>query len=188
MICLILACCRCDRLPAFLFTRPYSPRRRWNNNGEIELADPPSTVTIPRWPLDLFVDATELPGFGKDDSPEGSRRGVPSSRTLEPPWRLSPSIEHLCQNNVISIEVDGEDLSFRMVESRREEIWEQTRAEDRLLLWFDLLKLTIYSSPDAFAEISWKSILGNCKPVTETTLIPFLSVLEWTHLQHHSDM
>ena len=188
MTCLMLACCRCDLVPALLFTRPYGSRRRWNKHGEIELAIPPPADVIPSWPLNIFVDTTELLGPGKGDLLEGNREGFPSSLTLGLPWRLCPNIGHLCQQNIISTELDGEIFFFRMAKSIREQIWEQTCTQDRLLLWFDLLKLIIFSSPDVYAEMFWQVILRSCKPVIDSTLLPFLSVLEWTHLQHHKPM
>ena len=188
MLCLILACCRCDRVPTLLFTRPYGPRRRWNNHGEIELADLPPANAIPQWPLDVFVGANKLPSRGKDPLLEGRCKGILSSIALGLPRGLAPNIEHLCQQNIINTELDGDCCFFRMVSSIREEIWEQTCTQDRLLLWFDLLKLTLYSSPDAYAEIFWEKILLSCKPVIDSTILPFLSVLEWSDLQHHQAM
>ena len=188
MTCLMLACCRCDLVPALLFTRPYDSLRRWNNSGEILLADPPPADVVPSWPLTIFVDATESPRLGKEDLSEGNSERFQSPATLGLPRRLSPTIEHLCQQNIISTELDGEDIIFRMAKSIREQIWEQTRTQDRLLLWFDLLKLIIYSSPDVYAEIFWQGILRSCKPVIDSTLLPFLSVLEWTQLQYHKPM
>ena len=193
MTCLILACCRCDRVPALLFIRPYGSRRRWNNHEEIELVDPPAADAIPQWPLDIFIDATEVPSHGKTVASENSRErvlsladaGFPSMAAPGFPWRLFPSVEYLCQKNIISIEQDEESFFFRMVDSIREEIWEQTSTQDRLLLWFDLLKLIIYSSPDVYAESFWKSIFNAFKPVIDSTLLPFISVLEWTHVQYH---
>ena len=167
MTCLILACCRCDRVPALLFTRPYISQRRWNEDGEICLADPPSADMIPQWPSNTVVDATETPTHSK------SGLGI------------SPSIETLCQQDIISTEREGREVFFRMATSMREEIWEQTSTHDSLLLWFDLLRLIIYSSPDACAEIFWQDVFRSCKAVIESTLLPFLSVLRWDDLEYH---
>ena len=173
MTCLILACCRCDYVPALLFTQPYISRRRWNRHGEIYLADPPSADMIPQWPLNQVIDATRWPLRS-----ESSRRRLSS-------WTLSPSIRDLCQKSVISTEHDGENFFFCMASSMREKIWEQTSTQDRLLLWFDLLRLVIYSSPDACAEMFWHKTFRSCKAVIESTLLPFLSVLEWEDLERH---
>lgn len=187
MTCMILACCECDRVPAFIFARPYGPRRRWNNHGEIELADPPPAEKIPQWPLNIF-DAPPLPSPGNGNRVEGSLRGIMSSAALGLPLQLSPHIEQLCQRSIISTEFDGKTLFFRMPKSTREEIWEQTWTQDRLLLWFDLLELVVYSSPDVYAEVFWKNIINSVKPVIDSTIVPFLSILEWTHLQQHQAM
>lgn len=104
------------------------------------------------------------------------------------PRRLSPNIDSLCQSKIINTELDGEYSFFQMNESIREEIWEQTSTHDRLLLWFDLLKLIIHAMPDAYVEVFWQIILRSCKPVIDSTLLPFLLVLEWTYLQHHRPM
>ena len=173
MTCLMLACCRCDRVPALLFTRPYVPRRRWNKHGEVHLVDPPSADMIPQWPLNKVIDATKWP------------LGSESSHKRLSDWKLSPSIRDLCQQSVISTEHDGENFFFCMVSSMREKIWEQTSTQDRLLLWFDLLRLVIYSSPDACAEVFWREIFRSCKAVIDSTLLPFLSVLEWEDLERH---
>lgn len=179
MTCLMIACCRCDRVPALLFTRPYVSRRRWNEQGEIELVHPPAADTIPQWPKKMFVDVGGLPSRGK---------GVFSSTAGEFSPQLAPNIEYLCQQDIVETEIDGDNLFFRMAQSVREEIWEQTCTQDRLLLWFDLLKLIIHSSPDIYAEMFWQTILCNCKPVIDSTLLPFLSVIEWPDLQHHKAM
>ena len=170
MLCLILASCRCDRVPALLFTRPYVSQRRWSEDGEIYLTDPPSSDMIPQWPLKMISDAKRSPIRGK-----GSCESLID-------WRFSSSIEALCEQSLIGIERDGEDLSFHMVMSLREEIWKQTSTQDRLLLWFDLLRLVIHSSPDAYAEIFWQTLFYKSKTVIDSTLLPFLSVLEWNHL------
>ena len=185
MTCLILACCRCDRVPVLLFTRPYAPRRRWTIHGEIYLADPPPVDAIPQWPMNIFADDTELPSrsFLRDSDKVLSSR---VARRSSP--RLFPNIDNLCQLKIISTELDGEYLFFRMIKATREEIWEQTSTTERLLLWFDLLKLIIHSVPDIYAETSWQNVLRSCKSVIDSTLLPFLSVLEWTHIQHHRPM
>ena len=175
MTCLILACCRCDRVPALLFTRPYTSRRRWNRRGEIYLVNPPSADMIPKWPLKV-IDATKSPIRNK-----ASDKGLLSWNSCN----LSPSIKDLCQQNIISIEHDGNDFFFCMVSPMREETWEQTSTQDRLLLWFDLLRLVVYSSPDAYAENFWQKTFRCCKAVIDSTLLPFLSVLEWDHLEQH---
>ena len=167
MTCLILACCRCDQVPALLFTRPYISQRRWNDDGEIYLADPPSADMIPQWPSSAVVDATKTPTRRK------SRLGI------------SPITGTLCQQGIISTEREGREVFFRMATSMRDEIWEQTSTHDCLLVWFDLLRLIVFSSPDACAEIFWQDIFHSCKAVIDSTLLPFLSVLRWDHLEYH---
>ena len=114
MTCLILASCRCDRVPALIFTRPYVSQRRWSEDGEIYLADPTSFDMITQWPLKMISDAKRSPTRGK-----GSCESLVD-------WRFSSSIEALCEKGLISIEHDGEDLSFQMATSLRDEIWKQT--------------------------------------------------------------
>lgn len=177
MTCFILACCRCDRVPVLLFIRPYASRRRWTSHGETYLADPPPADAIPQWPMNIFAD-----------DPADSHEGVSSRVARRSSPRLSPNIDKLRQLNIISTELDGEHLFFRMIKDTREDIWEQTSTTERLLLWFDLLKLIIHSVPEIYAEISWHNILRSCKPVIDSTILPFLSVLEWTQLQHHRPM
>lgn len=173
MTCLILASCRCDRVPALLFTRPYISQRRWGEDGEIYLTEPPSFDMIPQWPLKMISDAKRSPMGGK-----GSCESLVE-------WRFSSSIEALIEQGLISIEHDEEDLSFQMAMSLREEIWKQTSTQDRVLVWFDLLRLVIHSSPDAYAEIFWQTLFHKSKTVIDSTLLPLLSVLEWHHLIRH---
>ena len=60
MLCLTLASCACDRVPAVFFTRPYNPlQRRWNSDGEIEKKRVPEAIALPQWPKRLFVETTE---------------------------------------------------------------------------------------------------------------------------------
>ena len=170
MTCLVLASCRCDRVPAILFTRPYVSQRRWSEDGEICLTDPPSSDMIPQWPLSMISNAKRSPVRGKESC----------ESFID--CKFSSSIEALCEQDLISIERDEEGSSFQMKMSLREEIWKQTSTHDRLLVWFDLLKLVIHSSPDAYAEIFWQTLFHKSKTVIDSTVLPFLSVLEWGRL------
>ena len=175
MTCLILASCSCERVPALIFMRPFSSRRRWNEYGEIFLADPPSADLIPQWPLKMMTNATRSSFHGRNELGEYKRESLVN-------WKLSPSIENLCGQSVIGIQRDGDDFFFQMPSNLREDIWTQTSTQDRLLVWFDLVRLVIYSSPEAYAELFWRNTFLKCKAVIDSTILPFLSVLEWAHL------
>ena len=165
-LCLMVACSGCERLPALLFVRPYSSQRRWDSSGEIQQLEAPVSDIIPQWPQSLWLDDTPP---GRLDS-------------------LSPSMQALLKDRAVSVELDQEEMFFTMEQSKKDQIWTQTPTEDRLQTWFDLLKITLYSCPDAFAEPFWFRIMALCRPIIETTIMPFLSVLEWKHLESHQPM
>ena len=163
---MMLACSRCELFPALLFVRPYQLQRRWGSNGEIQTLEAPSSDLVSQWPRNVWLKNTQ-PGRVQS---------------------LSKSIQTLCQQKAITVVLDREELFFTMEQSKKDDILMQISTEDRLLICFDLLKLTLFSCPDAFAERFWLSTMAILKPIIDTTIIPFLSVLEWEHLESQSLM
>lgn len=166
MLCLILASCRCDRVPALLFLRPYLAQRRWSITGEISLLEAPGAKLVPQWPRSLWLSKSTL----------GERRAV------------SSTVTKLCNQGIIHVEVNEDEIFFALDEARKSEIWLQTSTEDRLSLWFDLLKLTIYSCPDVYAEYFWSTIMARLECIIDSTVLPFLSILHWEQLRYHQPM
>ena len=190
-LCLTLASCACDRVPAFLFTRPYYPnRRRWSSNGEIEQKDVTGTLALPQWPKDLFVEVEESgsPCGGVDMLYEGIAIGYPPLAGGKRRFTLEADIANLLSRNIISFDLVEEGLQLALHPTVKERLWGQTSKDDRLLVWFDLLKLVVTSFPDVYAEIMWQTIQWQCRNVVRSTILPFLSVVGWPELSAHTEM
>ena len=162
---MLLAACSCDRVPALLFMRPFSARRRWDANGEIEITAPPSPDDLAQWLLKRGWPKAQ------DGVSDGENQMLPSD------------IEMLCLEGVLSSHLDEEDVFLSIAPSAKEMIWKEASIEDRVLLWLDLLRLTVHAYPDPYAECSWRRIQWCCNEIVTSTILPFLSVLEWNILQ-----
>ena len=56
----MLACCECNRVPAFLFSRPYFSQRRWTAFGEVYVSQP-QPQAAPQWSSGLFERVGDIP-------------------------------------------------------------------------------------------------------------------------------
>ena len=162
---MLLAACSCDRVPALLFTRPFSAQRRWNSGGEIQIIGPPSPNDLDQWSLKSGWSETQ------DGASDVENQTLPSNMEL------------LCHEGILSFHLDGEDVFLSITQCAKEMIWREASIEDRILLWLDLLRLTIHAFPDPYAECSWRRVQWCCNEIVTSTIIPFLSVLEWDILQ-----
>ena len=185
MLCLTLASCACDRVPAFLFTRPYySQQRRWNSIGEIDQRKVSETIELPQWPRNLF-SSTARKGQTSFDN---SALGFPHLANDPHFFNLEPDIAILSSMNIVSFDLDEDCVLFAMRTDLKEGLWRQTSIDDRLFIWFGLLKLVIFSFPDVYAEIMWQQIQWRCRDVVRSTIIPFLSVVGWSELSSNKSL
>ena len=170
---MLLAVCNCDRVPALLFIRPFDMQRRWNSKGEIEV-HPPSLADVPQWPLRLFCPAgDELRGHGDVK--------VTSLGFKYP--KFTPSMEQCLLDGLILTSLDEEDIFLSIATTKKEEIWKNTTIADRVLIWLDLVRLTIYAFPDAYSEGFYQRVQWCLAEVISSTVLPFLSVLQLDQLQ-----
>lgn len=170
---MLLAVCSCDRVPALLFIRPFDMHRRWNSNGEIEV-HPPSLADVPQWSCRLFRPA------GNKTRSHGDVR-MTSLGFKYPKFTLS--MEQCLLDDLITTSLDEEDMFLSVATSKKEEIWEKTTIADRVLIWLDLVRLTIYAFPDPYAESFCQRVQWCLEEVISSTVLPFLSVLQWDRLQ-----
>ncbi len=188
MLCLTLASCACDRVPAFFFTRPYyADQRRWNMDGEIEQNNFPgalASLPFPPWSRRVFVEtnkSTGPPGKGKtlyEDVTLGCPCGGKNARV----FTLSADIAELYSQDLVSFDLDEDYLMLAMHPGVKEVLWRQTSIDDRLFIWNGLLQLVVNSFPNVYAEIMWQQIQWRCRDVVRSTIIPFLSVAGWSEL------
>ena len=174
MLCLLLAVCNCDRVPALLFIRPYDTHRRWNSNGEMVVLQPPSFVDLPKWPRGLFRSA------GHEIRAHGDVQMT--SLGFKYP-KFTSSMEQCLRREMVTTSLDEEDTFFSIAMTKKEEVWKSTTIADRVLLWLDLVRLTIYAFPDSYAESFCQRIQWCLEEVISSTVLPFLSVLQWDQLQ-----
>ena len=191
MLCLTLASCACDQVPTFFFTRPYSPtQRRWDRNGEIEQRKVPNAIALPQWPKDLFVEVEESDWelAGSDILYEDTAVGYPPVAVDKRRFTLEADIADLVSWNFISVDLLEDYLLLTVHPAVKEALWDQTSIDDRLLVWFDLLKLVVFSFPDMYAEIMWQPLQWQCRSVVRSTVLPFLSVVGWPELSAHTEL
>ena len=185
MTCVALAACNCDRVPALLFVRPFCNQRRWNLDGEIEIQAPPPAEQFPQWPRKIFVPVA-FSSLEKKDYPNdqlhSTALGFPTISGNPVYYQLSPSLNLLSQNQNLSIQLDEGDVFLSISTVSKEDIWKQTSIPDRLFVWFELLKLVIYAFPDTYAESLWRRVACNFVDIINSAIVPFLSVLDWSHL------
>lgn len=186
MLCLALAVCSDDWVPALLFTRPFWPLRRWSIDGEIEIVGPPSADELPQWSRHLFrAKAKEGHRYFDDvDQPEySSSREHSVSCCAHYELRPSPEVEELSSEGIILLKSAEEGLFLAMVEARKEEVLDKLSPQQHVQLWVDLLQLTIYTYPDPYAEGFDFQVRNSCKKLITSTILPFLSVVDREHLQ-----
>ena len=194
MLCLILATCGCETVPAFLFVRPYLPQRRWNPEGEIEVFH---AKELPDWPSKIFQQRQEsIAKAGSTSTSAVNRKayfyasaiGHRFSTGDTKFYNLSPSIDSLCQQDILSVHLARDDLWFQLESSTKEDLQRQTSIDDRLLLWFCLLKLVVFSYPDIYSECCWEKVQFQCQDLVDSTVSPLLAVLSWEDLSSHEDL
>ena len=192
MLCLILACCKCDKIPALLLVRPFHAQRRWSVDGEIEFVRPPDNDAVPQWPKKVFNETTEFDGvaaaahaFVYSATALGVREQISDGTKA---FYLAPAFQRQRRQRLFHVNAEEDVLFLEMDEKSKEQIWKQTSADQRLQAWFDLVKLVIYSYPDVHGEVCWQKVLYSCRTVIESTIIPFLSVLDWAQLRSHESM
>ena len=186
MMCMLLAACNCDRVPTLLFIRPDFEQRRWNVDGEIEKEPPLTYYNVSQWTKKVFVPAANSSREMKDrptDQFSAMALGFPAFSVDSVFCQLSPSFKLLLKSQILGVQLDGDEVFLRISNTSKEEIWEQTSTKDRLFIWVELLILVIHSFPDPYAEALWRNVQYSCVEVIDSTILPFLSVLESSHLR-----
>lgn len=97
--------------------------------------------------------------------------------------RLLSSVEEVCEGGIVLAKLAEEGLFLAIAEARKREILESISPEQHVQLWLDVLRLTIYAYPDPYAENSDIRIRQCCRSLVTSTILPFLSILDWQHLQ-----
>ena len=103
-------------------------------------------------------------------------------------FTLEADIAELLSRDIIRFDLIEDCLLLTVNPAAKEGLWGQTSIDDRLLVWFDLLKLVIFSFPDAYAEIMWQPTQWQCRDVVRSTILPFLSVVGWPELSAHKKL
>ncbi len=189
MLCLILASCECERVPAFLFVRPYLPQRRWNLDGEMGVYH---AHGLPQWPKHIFCPQREetvaeksraAAGYGEANfsaSAIGHRSDTGDAKV----YNLSQETASLCRQRILSAHLDQDDVWLQLDVRARAQIWHQASIDDRLLVWFCLLKLVVFSYPDVYSECFWEKVQYQCQDLVSSTVSPFLAVIGWEQLRY----
>ena len=184
-LCLTLACCTCDQVPAFLFTRPYAPQPRWNAIGEIEQSSC-RPRDFPSWPCDLFINHHE-PLLSREHihAAQLGLRPYNAQSHSKPTYRLSSDLQWLQKNSIIEMQEDEGWLYFTLDYSCREMLEAQLSTTLRMHIWLELLKLVSHAYPEAYVEPLSREVQHRCNDVIESTVLPFLSVMSGLELMEH---
>ena len=161
-------------------------QRRWNSNGEISISYlPPSSAQVSQWPQKIFMPHVESSEETDNHRQRFDARalGIPAESTKARHYIPTLSITQLCLEGIIDFHVEEGTVFLEIAIPCKEDIWKQTCDEDRLYLWFELLNLVIFAFPDAYAESFWKTTQWRLMEVINSTIFPFLSVMEWHHLE-----
>lgn len=188
MLCLILASCECESIPAFLFVRPYLPQRRWNLDGEIEVHH---ARGLPEWPKHIFrrqrQESVSRESRAAASIVEAKFYASAIGHRLDTHdaelYSFSEDTASLCRQHILSAHLDEDDVWLRLNVCAKAQIWRQPSIDDRLLLWFCLLKLVVFSYPDIYSECCWEKVQCQCQDLVGSTVTPFLAVIEWKHLR-----
>lgn len=185
MLCLVLAVCSCDWVPAILFSRPFCSLRRWNSDGEIESIRP-SSAELPQWPRHMFFAEAEQ-GHRDVDGVDGNK-DLPRSRCSANTCgyrelRLSTAVQDLCKEGIVLIKSVEKDLYLAIAEARKEEVLKEISPRQHGQLWLDLLRLMMYAYPDPYTESFEFRLRQCCRGLIASTILPFLSIVEWQDLQ-----
>ena len=181
-LCLTLASCTCRRLPAILFIRPWAPRRQWGLQGEIEEQD--RVTAVPEWAKLIFEETTH--SHGDFSFPRAGFIGLPPGPWLSPPtngFHLSESVQGLIQQEILKVYTEDDWLYIELTEAGKDLVAGSISAEDPTPLLVGLIRLTINSYPAPYIEPLWQVTQQRCREVIDTTIIPFLSVLDWQQLK-----
>ena len=176
MLCLILASCASESIPAFLFVRPYLPQRRWNLDGEIEVY---RASGLPEWPKHIFRGQRQAANFHA--SAIGHRLDTGDAKF----YNLSQDIANLCRQRILRVHLEEDDVWLQLDVRIKAQVWHQTSVNDRLLLWFCLLQLVVFSYPDIYSECRWEKVQYQCQDLVGSTVSPFLAVIGWEELKCH---
>lgn len=151
----------------------------------------PSDDVLPQWPKKLFQNIPKLDSIAADRDYIFSAYALGIlDQALDGSgyYYLASALQRLCFQAILHTEVHEDILFFKMDSATREEIWDQTSAAERSLALFDLLNLIIHSYPDFYSEFLWRKVAACCDTVVESTIAPYISVLDWSQLEHHHSM
>ena len=108
--------------------------------------------------------------------------GYPPVSDIRRRFTLGEDIAELLSRNIISFDLIEDYLFLAVHPSLKEALWGQILTDDRLFVWFDLLKLIVFSFPDVYTEVIWQPIQWQCRNVVRSTTLSFLSVVGWPEL------
>lgn len=185
----MLACCDCDSIPALLFSRPYSPRRRWDSTGTVKIAHPVLSK-VPQWASGLFrqIDEGQLRGnvdLGYSFPPSHLGlyvdHGEANSRLHH--FGVSEDVQSLFERSIIYNILDEGLLYFKIAENWKHIIRLECTVNDHVGALSDLVQLIIFAFPDMHTEALWQCIRLGLSKIIKSTVLPFLSVIEWQEFQ-----
>lgn len=176
-LCQTLASCACRRVPAFLFIRPWLSRRQWDLEGTIEEKHL-SSDKVPRWAKLIF--STEIGGdwYYPRTNLVGLPPGFLQSKSIHG-LRISNNIRALIRQDILRTYTEDGWLYFELTDPWQEILHQDLHEDGRMNCLAGLAALVIQSYPAPYLEPLWQSVQEQCAQLIDSTIHPFLSVLEW---------
>lgn len=191
-MCLLLACSRTNKVPAFIFFRPCFSQKRWTSSGDLKLVTPndgksefkallhksitsrkiPDSPQFPSSAIGWFAPPTEI-------SAGLLREGMPHALPLVPCpiWCFNEDLQSLLKNGCLT-RSSRDNLLYLSLDPRlKAKIRAECEAAHLLQATLDLVKLVIWSLPDPYSEPLWELLSMHCRDLIHTTVLPFFSVV-----------
>ena len=99
---------------------------------------------------------------------------------------LPSDLQYLCDSQGFATVTSEESIYFVLTETWKETILRTASEELRLCIWTLLATVVAYAMPIPFTEPLWPDFQFQLKEVIESTVIPFLSVLELRDIEDWS--
>ena len=193
--CLTLACCACERVPAALFYRACQTRRRWHATGDrVDSCD--HLEDLPSWFVGLFrlqepeISAKYVEGLNLADSTPSELLGIRPDDVqtfAASVLLLQNDLQYISDlHGFATVALDG-TIFFVLTETWKRTILHTASERLRTRIWKLLATVAAYAMPIPYTEPLWTVFQAQLQVVIESTVVPFLSVLESKDVQDWND-
>ena len=155
----------------------------------------PAPSEVPRWAFGLFreIDEGKLRGdadlgYSFPPSHLGLYIDHGEMNTRLRRFGVSEDVQSLFEQRIIYNILDEGLLYFKIAEDWKHSIRRECHVNDHVGVLSDLVKLTIFAFPDMHIEALWQCIRLGLSKIIKSTVLPFLSVIEWQEFEQFETM